>query len=842
MGAYIWLTSCVSRCFINGQFLVGGLLVTISHGDLNQNVLEMDKGEELTHQKTVGNDYDEADGGSICGLRRTRGVKVTAKYILPLECEKMEISHPTNIPDDSYLQRAASHVEPPASTSFQKTSNFPSTQDQKGGRNGSFPIEISVKENILRKTEVHKDDEGGRGMVERKMEMPEGIQTSSKGNQPLGTEPESKEEKSGGSDVASREDKSGVTQTASNEDKCGGTEDEEEDATEKENKGNNLTTQEKSTEASFMLGSGVSKQTLQELKNLLRNNPLRGNRAKYTGNPNRTSSHIRLPKPNEKAVDKHGRSFESLFLHFGGENRKLHCIDNYVAGLPNLLYHSSAGSDQQQSEGSNMEHPSRRQPPAYKNTDSTPGIKFDPSPDQTDHSREPDVNNPGSQSSLRLVSLIEHIKQQMARENIQFVRFEATDLHGVSRSKSIPSRFFHEKAIYGVSMPRGYLELTLNPKDSEVDHISATNFNCDILLSPDLSTFRVLPWTEQTARVICDSFTILGTPLLTSPRHIAKQQLSQLQDNGLSLRSAFTYEFCIYGIAEIVNSKTISFPAASILNSYDQLFIQELIEGMYHAGANIESFSSSTWPGQMEISFHPEFGIGAADTAFTFRTGIKEVAKKYNYIASFFTENGFYNSGILSHSLWDFNGQKNLFSVDWGVQALTDVGKNWLAGLLVHSEALSCLMAPTVSCRKRYSKYGKESKEFVTAKWAFNDNSCAFNIKCHGGKGTQIDNRLGSATANPYLVLAATIAAGLDGVKRKLSFQDVTEENQNTAQLKPAAIPLKLEDALAALEGDLCLREALGDTFIRYFVAMKHYELETEETDAERNKFLEYFI
>ncbi|CAM4533444.1 unnamed protein product [Caretta caretta] len=826
----------------------------------------MDKEEELTHQNTVGNDYDEDDGGSICGLKRTRGVKVTAKYILPLECEKMEISRPTNTPDHSYLQRATGHVELPASPSLQKPSNFPNTQDEKGGRNGSFPIEVTVKDNILRKTEVHKDDEGGRRVVERVVETPEGIQTSSKGNQPLGMEPESKEEKSGGSDIASTEDKSGVTETASNEDKCGGTEDEEEDATEKENKGNNLAIQEKSTEASFMLGSRVSKQTLQELKNLLRSSPLLGNRAKYTGKQSRTSSHIRLQKPNEKAVDKQGRSFESLSLNFGGENRKLHCIDNYVAGLPNkpLLVHSSAGSDQQQSEGSNMEHPSRRQPPAYKNTGSMPGIKFDPSPDQTvkqlvmtallslsdmntafyfkDHSREPDVNNPGSQFSLRLVSLIEHIKQQMDRDNIQFVRFEATDLHGVSRSKSIPSRFFHEKAIYGVSMPRGYLELTLNPKDSEVDHISATNFNCDILLSPDLSTFRVLPWTEQTARVICDSFTILGTPLLTSPRHIAKQQLRQLQDNGLSLRSAFTYEFCIYGIAEIVNSKTISFPTASILNSYDQSFIQELIEGMYHAGANIESFSSSTWPGQMEISFHPEFGIGAADTAFTFRTGTKEVAKKYNYIASFFTENGFYNSGILSHSLWDFSGQKNLFSVDWGVQALTDVGKNWLAGLLVHSKALSCLMAPTVSCRKRYSKYGKESKEFVTAKWAFNDNSCAFNIKCHGAKGAQIDNKLGSATANPYLVLAATIAAGLDGVKRKLNFQDLSEENQNTAQLKFAAIPLKLEDALAALEEDLCLREALGDTFIRYFVAMKHYELETEQTDAERNKFLEYFI
>ncbi|XP_075779801.1 lengsin isoform X2 [Pelodiscus sinensis] len=653
----------------------------------------MDKEEDHAHQNTVGNDNDEADGSSICGLRRTRGVKVTAKHHLPLECEKMEISNQTKTSEHSYLQRATGQIEPPANPSLQKSSNFPNMQGPMGEGNGSFPREVNMKEDILKKTEgVHKNDEGRR-VVERKVEKPEEIQTSSNGNQPLGMEPESKGGKSGSSDTASREDKSGVTETASNEDKCRGTEDE--DATEKENK---------------------------------------------------------------------------------------------------------------------------------------------------DQSRKPDVNNPGNQPPLRLASLIEHIKEQMARDIIQFVRFEATDLHGVSRSKSIPSRFFHEKAIYGVSMPRGYLELTLNPKDSEVDHISATNFNCDILLSPDLSTFRVLPWTEQTARVICDSFTILGTPLLTSPRYIAKQQLSQLQENGLSLRSAFTYEFCIYGIAEIVNSKTISFPAASILNNYDQPFIQELIEGMYHIGANIESFSSSTGPGQMDISFHPEFGIAAADSAFTFRTGIKEVAKKYNYIASFFTENGFYNSGILSHSLWDFNGQKNLFSVDGGVQALTNIGKNWLAGLLVHSAALSCLMAPTVSCRKRYAKYGKESKDFVTVNSAFNDNSCAFNIKCHGGKGTQIDNKLGSATANPYLVLAATIAAGLDGVKRELSFQDVSEENQNTPQLKPAAIPLKLEDALAALEEDLCLREALGDTFIRYFVAMKRYELETEETDADRNKFLEYFI
>lgn len=391
-------------------------------------------------------------------------------------------------------------------------------------------------------------------------------------------------------------------------------------------------------------------------------------------------------------------------------------------------------------------------------------------------------------------------------------------------------------------MPRSYLELTLNPKDNELDYINATNFNCDIILNPDLSTFRILPWTEQTARVICDSFTVLGIPLMTSPRHIAKKQLSQLQDSGFSLQSAFTYEFCIYGITEVVNSKTISFPAATILNNHDQTFIQELIEGMYYAGANIEIFSSSSGPGQMEITFHPAFGLDAADSAFTFRTGLKEVAKKYNYVASFFSESGFYNSGPLSHSLWDLNGQKNLFSADYGVEELSELGKNWLSGLLAHTAAISCLMAPTTSCRKPYSKYSKESKETVNAKWAYNDNSCAFNVKCHGGKGTYIENKLSSAAANPYLVLAATIAAGLDGVKRGLSYDDMLEEEDHTGDLKHSSIPLKLEDALVALEKDSCIKEALGETFIRYFIAMKHYELETEEMDSERNKCLGYFI
>ncbi|XP_023564965.1 lengsin [Octodon degus] len=443
----------------------------------------------------------------------------------------------------------------------------------------------------------------------------------------------------------------------------------------------------------------------------------------------------------------------------------------------------------------------------------------------------------------QLSSKMKHIKQEMAKNHLQFVRFEATDLHGVSRSKTILAYFFQEKVTQGVFMPRGYLELIPNPKDSEVNHIRATCFNSDVVLMPELSTFRVLPWVERTARVICDTFTVTGEPLLTSPRYMAKRQLGQLQDAGFSLLSAFLYDFCIFGVPEVINSKAVSFPASTFLYNHDQPFMQELVDGLYHTGATVETFSSSTRPGQMEICFLPEFGITSADNAFTLRTGVKEVARKYNYIASFFVETGFCNSGILSHSIWDVGGKRNVFCSGPGVEQLSVPGRKWLAGLLKHSAALSCLMAPAASCRKRYSKDSKDLKSTVPTTWGYNDNSCAFNIKSHGGRGTCIENKLGSATANPYLVLAATVAAGLDGLQ---SWDDDAlvgaGDSAELCQLPPAEIPLKLEDALVALEEDQCLRQALGETFIRYFVAMKKYELENEETDAERNKFLEYFI
>ncbi|KAA0707828.1 Lengsin Glutamate-ammonia ligase domain-containing protein 1 [Triplophysa tibetana] len=441
-------------------------------------------------------------------------------------------------------------------------------------------------------------------------------------------------------------------------------------------------------------------------------------------------------------------------------------------------------------------------------------------------------------ASQNFTSDVEHIKQHISRENISFVRFEATDLHGVSRSKTVPARFFHEKAVYGISMPRSYLELTLSPRVNETDHSSSPNFSSDILLVPDLSSFQILPWADQTARLICDPCTITGIPLRTSPRLIAKQMLSQLQSMGFSLHSSFTYECCIFGDPERVGPKSVFFPATTLLSTYDLPFLQQLVRGMYYMGVDVESFSSANGPGQMEICFKPRFGIEAADSAFTFRTGIKEMARKYDYIATFFTDDSIHNCGLLSHSLWDASGKRSLFHVDNG--ELSEIGKKWLSGLLHHSAALSCLLAPEIGCENQLARAKKDSMHQLYATCGCNDNSCTFNVKVHGGRETHIENKLGSAMANPYIVLAATVAAGLDGIRRNLNTDQIL--NRASVQQKHFPVPVKLEDALEALADDSVIRVALGEPFVQYFIAMKRIEIETQEQDTDKNKGLEYFI
>ncbi|XP_059501509.1 lengsin [Stegostoma tigrinum] len=576
---------------------------------------------------------------------------------------------------------------------------------------------------------------------------------------------------------------------------------------------------------------GISKETMDELKAVLKESPLITSRQKVNNITSCSTSDLNGQNLEEKPREEEGKSpIASKAQSSSPREQTAQKSSRQVAG-DELLKQVVAISNTQNSENIKPFVLKASELPSH--VDSGLDTKHDPSSYVTVNMRDLPMIN--SVTPSQTSTTVEQVKQQITREDIRFIRFEASDFHGISRSKTIPSRFFQEKAFHGVPLPRGYLEIALDPKENGMNHPS---FNSDILLMPDISTFRILPWAVKTARIICDSCSITGGPLLTSPRQIAKLQLNQLRAYGFTLYSTFTYEFWLYSFTQTLNTPA-SFPAATLLNNHDQNFVQELFNDMYGAGVDIESFSSSLGPGQMEVSIRAEFGIGAADNAFTFRTGIKELARKHNNAASFFTPSGFGNSGTFSHSLWDANGRQNLFCDSTAAQELSGIGKKWQVGLVQHAAALSCLVAPGPRCRQRYSAGKHEGVVDVTC--GSNDNSCAFNAKFHGGGGARLENRLASAMANPYVVLAATVAAGLDGLRRDSS-ENSTQAAPILHPLKPCSIPVRLEDALIALEHDYCIRRALGEPFIQHFIAVKRFELKTQTLDGEDDKYLQYFI
>ncbi|KAM4695268.1 lengsin [Discoglossus pictus] len=728
--------------------------------------------------KSSYTESDEIDGNILSGIRRKKSVKVSGKYMPPVGWEKPDLSHLAGPSNQPYFEKMYD-VQNFMDSSLHTCENLPTKKEEK---------QISLNSN-------HREEISKTESVKRKIELEPAVVSGPKNME----------------DISHEKIKDGKI---------------------------NLQIQQMADKQYLPLGSAIPKETIEELKNILKDSPLIHS-IKQCNTKQSGLTHVAIPKPYENVVEKSGLKFETFHLEKDKKESQSFKATEEKNSNTAIVEHVLTVPLQMQKEEQLAIETEETLPLIHDKASTSAGMQFE----SAEATGCPELRSSGIPNSLQMISLVEHIKQQIAKEDIHFVRFEAADLHGVSRSKTIPSRFFHEKAFSGVYMPRSYLELTINSKENEMDHVNASHFNTDIVLRPDLPTFSVLPWVEKTGRVICDSYTITNDPLLTSPRYLAKQLLNQLQECGLSINSAFTYEFCIFGVAEIINSKTIAFPAATLLTDNDHLFMQEVFDGMYYIGGSIESFSSSSGPGQMEVVFQPEYGLKSADNAFTFRTCIKEVAKKHGCIASFYTDSAdYYNSGVLSHSLWDTDGSKNVFYSGSQAQELTDIGKKWLSGLICHSAALNCLAAPGVSCRKRFLKDGKESQEKNCATWGFNDNSCAYNIKCHGNRGTYIENKLSSATANPYLVLAATIAAGLDGIRRDLDFFDDTNSNFGLQLLKSSSIPLKMEDALTSLEEDKYMKTALGEDFIHYFVAMKKYELETEEMDSERNKFLEYFI
>ena len=337
-------------------------------------------------------------------------------------------------------------------------------------------------------------------------------------------------------------------------------------------------------------------------------------------------------------------------------------------------------------------------------------------------------------------------------------------------------------------------------------------------LRPMSTTGRRLPWAGdgryRVVEYLCELDWLRPTPRpqLQCPRYIARQQLDRLSALGLRLKSGFEYEFYVVDKAgEPVFDGPDIFSSLALSKIESDLF--DLDSQLLQSGIDIHCFNCEYGPGQLELVGRPTDGVRAADDAFVLKEGVKEFFQQRDMQATFMTKPFVKSSSSglhFNHSLWLADSDDNAFYDETRDDNLSAIAGYWLAGLTTHAAAITALSSPTVNCYRRLHQPWAPHK----ADWGIDDRDTSFRAKNLGVFGTYVENRIPSSASNPYLVLAATVAAGVDGIVNRIVCAPQRDPKATT-------LPATLAEALHSLQMDGVMVELLGSEFVEWFVKMK---------------------
>ena len=442
------------------------------------------------------------------------------------------------------------------------------------------------------------------------------------------------------------------------------------------------------------------------------------------------------------------------------------------------------------------------------------------------------------------MSDVKQILEGWQKQGIAFVRFELPDMHGISRSKTIPIHHAADYAERGLNMYGGTSVL-----DTRSDVVGGTLYHeergyGDQFLYPDPDSAAIVPWVEATGRFICDSQWYDGTPLAATPRHVFRRALDRCRGMGFEPLMGSEFEFYLLS----GDTREPLYSGHHIFNTLRNDFvstIRTILELMPKIGVDIITSNCEYAGSQWEINFAPGLGLAGPDLGFTFKNGVKEIARNDGYLATFMSKPWADSAGSGCHthlSLMDAASGENVFGNASDADGMSDTCRSFIAGQLRYAKAIDAVIAPTVNCLRRRRRHTFSP---TNISWGIEDRSALIRVKSGSPESKHIEYRAPSALSNPYLVGAALLAAGLQGIEEGLAAPEpskpgVPAEDDDSFE----KLPLDLEESLAALENEPDTREFFGDEFITAYTTMRRYELSRFGdwvTDWERQEYQELF-
>ncbi|ADD07398.1 glutamine synthetase (plasmid) [Natrialba magadii ATCC 43099] len=443
---------------------------------------------------------------------------------------------------------------------------------------------------------------------------------------------------------------------------------------------------------------------------------------------------------------------------------------------------------------------------------------------------------------------VEHMLDLLSDPDIDHVFVEFSDINGISRTKQLRTDYFLDS--WETGFPVNLLLLAQTPRNAvpEGSGVGEEIDYGDGRLRPLPHTACRLPWRDDAARVLCD--VVDGGGLVgAAPRTALARVLESVPDE-------VDFEFTVGSELEFyLLSETESGSGYEPITSHKHecvswateevsAFYNDLAAWSEEYGATVTSLMHEHGAGQLEVLFEYGEPMGQADDTFDFKRLVKQTGRCHDLWATFMAKpfGGRAGSGYHLH-IGAFRDGENVFEADDvdmserttndGEATLSRTGRQFVAGVVDHADALAALGTPTINGFKRYER---GSFAPYTASWGYDNRMTGLRIP---SGTTRIENRIPSADANPYLVIAATIAAGLDGIERDLEPEPPV--SGDPAGDRPP-LPQSPELALAALESDETLTARLGEDLIQAFVAAKRAELESFRktvTDWEREQYVE---
>ncbi|HYP63854.1 MAG TPA: type III glutamate--ammonia ligase, partial [Acidocella sp.] len=398
---------------------------------------------------------------------------------------------------------------------------------------------------------------------------------------------------------------------------------------------------------------------------------------------------------------------------------------------------------------------------------------------------------------------------------LKYFLISYTDLFGSQRAKLVPAAAISGMQKNGAGFAGFATWLDMSPADS------------DMFAIPDPTTLTPLPWKPEVGWLASDIW-MDGKPVAQGPRLVLKRVMEQAKAAGYQMKSGVECEFFL----TLPDGSAISDPAdiaakpcydaSALLRRYD--VITEICDAMLALGWGAYQNDHEDANGQFEMNWNYDDALITADRHVFFKFMAKSIAEKHGLRATFMPKPflGLTGSGCHSHvSLW--NGDKNLFEDEAGELGVSTLGYNFIAGAIKHADGLAALLNPTVNSYKRINA----PRTLSGATWSPNTVTYSGNNRTHMiriPEPGRFEMRLADGAANPYLLQAGILAAGLDGIALKLDPGKRLDINMYTDghTVKDAKrLPLNLLDALRALDANPTLKAALGESFVASYIKLK---------------------